>query len=173
MEFPGAHWVYNDSDDFDTAPPLVEGDYTFELYAQLRPSGRILDNFKAVLGGSQPLDITVDLEAMIPSPRFRGWRYRSQILPRNILIRKNMMSTAWMDGPATLACNEAAIFDESGAPVSVADFMAILDDLPEAGPETSALRYCVVAGPDRKLALQLQGLPYSATVLCGKTAFKG
>ena len=36
------------------APTNVKGDYTLEIYDQLRPSGRILEHFRAVLGGSKP-----------------------------------------------------------------------------------------------------------------------
>lgn len=173
MEFPGSHWVYNDAEDFDTAPPLISGDYTCEIYAQLRPSGRILDHFRAVLAGNRILDVDVDLSAMIPVARFKGWRYRSQYQSRDIIIRRNMLSSSWTDGPGVLAMNDAAIYDNEGKAVAVNDFMAILEDLPEAGPDTFSIRHCVVAGPDRRLALQLQGLPYSAIVLSGKTAFKG
>jgi len=173
MDFPGNHWIYNDVDDFDTAPPLIQGDYACELFAQLRPTGRILDHFRFVLGGLRVLDIDADLAAMIPVPGFSGWRYRSQCQPRNVLLRRNMVSSAWMDGPSFLTSNDAAIYDNEGKAVAVNDFMAILDELPESGPDTFAIRYCLVAGPDRRLALQLQSLPYSAVVLTGKTAFKG
>jgi hypothetical protein len=33
MDFPSEHWVYNDLDEFDTAPTNMRGDYTLELYA--------------------------------------------------------------------------------------------------------------------------------------------
>jgi hypothetical protein len=47
MDFPSEDWVY--LDEFDTAPTNMRGDYTFELYAQLRPTGRMLDHFRCVL----------------------------------------------------------------------------------------------------------------------------
>jgi hypothetical protein len=77
MDFPSENWVYNDWDDFNTAPPPswwgttpwrsshkmfvhsllpnngVKGDCTLEIYDQLRPSGRILEHFRAILGGSK------------------------------------------------------------------------------------------------------------------------
>jgi hypothetical protein len=61
MDFPSQDWEYNDLDDFDTVPPIITGNFTFELYAQLRPTGRILDNFWAELGGSKKLDININL----------------------------------------------------------------------------------------------------------------
>jgi hypothetical protein len=77
MDFPSEEWVYNDIDDFTTASSNVRGDYTFELYAQLRPTGRMLDHFRCVLGGSKHLEINASLMDMIPNECFRGWRYRT------------------------------------------------------------------------------------------------
>ena len=173
MDFPSNDWEYNDLDDFETAPTNVTGDYTFELYVQLRPSGRILDHFRVVLGGSKPLDINVSLTDMIPSDRFKGWRYRTQVHPRDLNLRRNMVSSAWIDTPATLLFNEASIFNAEGEVVPNDVFMAMLDDLPEAGPETVATRYCVTIGADGRPALQFQSLPASAVALSGKAAFKG
>jgi hypothetical protein len=36
------------------APTNVKGDYTLEIYDQLRPLGRILEHFRAVHGGRHP-----------------------------------------------------------------------------------------------------------------------
>jgi hypothetical protein len=54
MDFPSENWVYNDWDDFDTASANVVGDYTLEIFAQLRNTGRILDNFLCVRAGPDP-----------------------------------------------------------------------------------------------------------------------
>ncbi len=36
MDIPSEDWVYNDLDDYDTAaPPLIQGDLTLGVYAQL------------------------------------------------------------------------------------------------------------------------------------------
>jgi hypothetical protein len=67
MDFSSQDWEFNDLDDFDTASPTITGDYTFELYAQLRATGRILDNFRAVLDGSKMLYINASLMDIIPS----------------------------------------------------------------------------------------------------------
>jgi hypothetical protein len=173
MDFPSQDWEFNDLDDFDTAPPTISGDYTIELYAQLRATGRILDNFWAVLGGSKMLYINASLTDMIPSDQFKGWSYRTQRHPRDLALRRNMLSTAWMDMPASLLFNDASIHDENGNLVGNDTFMALLENLPESGPDTAAVRYCVVIGADRHPALQFQCLPASAVVLSGKAAFKG
>jgi hypothetical protein len=54
MDFPLENWVYNDWDDFDTASANVVGDYTLEIFAHLRNTGRILDNFRCVWAGPDP-----------------------------------------------------------------------------------------------------------------------
>jgi hypothetical protein len=170
MDFPSENWVFNDWEDFDTASANVVGDYTLEVFAQLRNTGRILDNFRCVLGGSKHLEINASLTDMIPNECFRGWRYRTQKSPAEVVIRKNMFSSAWVETPTTLLFNEASVYN---AAVSNDVFMGMLEDLPESGPETVATRYCVVIGADRRPALQFQCLPTSAVVLSGKAAFKG
>ncbi len=76
MDFPSEDWVY--LDEFDTAPTNMRGDNTLELYAQLRPTGRMLDHFRCVLWGSKHLEINASLMDMIPNECFRGWLYRTQ-----------------------------------------------------------------------------------------------
>jgi hypothetical protein len=156
-----------------TRLPNVVGDYTLEVFAQLRNTGRILDNFRCVLGGSKHLEINASLMDMIPNECFRGWRYRTQKSPGEVVIRKNMFSPAWVETPTTLLFNEASVYNAAGQMVSNDVFMGMLEDLPESGPETVATRHCVVIGADRKPALQFQCLPTSAVVLSGKAAFKG
>jgi hypothetical protein len=119
------------------------------------------------------LEIDASLLDMIPVEGFRGWRYKTQKSPGEIVIRKNMFSSAWVETPTTLLFNEASIYNAAGQIVSNDVFMGMLEDLPESGPETVATRYCVVIGADRKPALQFQCLPTSAVVLSGKAAFKG
>jgi hypothetical protein len=119
------------------------------------------------------LYVNASLTDMIPSDQFKGWSYRTQRHPRDLALRRNMLSTAWMDMPASLLFNDASIHDENGNVVANDTFMALLKNLPESGPDTAAIRYCVVIGADRRPALQLQCLPASAVVLSGKAAFKG
>jgi hypothetical protein len=140
----------------------------------LRNTGRILDNFQCVLGGSKHLEINASLMDMIPNECFRGWCYRTQKSPGEVIIRKNMFSSAWVETPTTLLFNEASVYNAAGQVVSNDVFMGMLEDLPESRPETVATRYCVVIGASRKPALlQFQCIPTSAVVLSGKAAFKG
>jgi hypothetical protein len=56
MVFHSKDWTTTSwtSSTLHLAPTNVKGDYTLEIYDQLRPSGRILEHFRAVLGGSKP-----------------------------------------------------------------------------------------------------------------------
>jgi hypothetical protein len=45
-------------------------DISCQLLAQLRSTGRILDEFQMVLGGNQICDTNVDLGQLIPSMSF-------------------------------------------------------------------------------------------------------
>jgi hypothetical protein len=114
MDFPSENWVYNDWDDFVTASANVVGDYTLEVFAQLRNTGRILNHFRCV----KHLEIKAGLMDMIPNKCFRGWRYRTQKSPSEVVIRKNMFSSAWVETPTTLLFNEASVYNAAGQVVS-------------------------------------------------------
>ncbi len=125
MDFPSENQVYNDWDDFDTASANMVGDYTLEIFAQLRNTGRILDHFRCVLGGSKHLKINASLTDMFPNECFRGWRYRTQKSPSEVVIRKNMFSSAWVETPTTLLFNEASVYNAVAQGVSNEVFMGM------------------------------------------------
>jgi hypothetical protein len=175
MEFPPS-WVVNPLDDYETALPAVSSSseaYTMELMAQLRPTGRILDGFKVVLNGAAPLSRELDLGSIIPARCFKNWKLNFQYWPRDIQIRRNMISSAWYDVPALICSNEAQVLDDQGAGIPANEFMAMLDDAPEDGPESGSVRWAVIIGEDGSPKLQLQSLPCDAVSLSGKPATKG
>jgi hypothetical protein len=57
--------------------------------------GRILEAFRAVIGGTKPLEVDASLMDMIPNPVFREWRYRTRKQLSDIYIRRNMLSTTY------------------------------------------------------------------------------
>ena len=172
MEFPGSHRAYNKHHVYKTTPPSTEDDYMFKLRAKFLPDGKTHDHFEAILCGTNPLFVAVDLEELFPSPRFRGWRYQFRISPGSNLIERYTMSTAWTDPLTTLARREASILNDTGALVSTADFITLLNDLRKTGPEM-ALRFYVAASRDRELVLQLQGLPLSIATPCRQSDYRG
>ncbi len=68
MEFP-TNWVVFSLPDYDTEAPSVSGDFTVELFAQLRNTGRILDGFRFALDGSKALEAYVDMDRILPAPK--------------------------------------------------------------------------------------------------------
>jgi hypothetical protein len=65
MDFP-PEWIVLQMEEYNTATPDYQEDFTVELLAQLRSTGRILDNFRFALDSALPLDATVDLASIIP-----------------------------------------------------------------------------------------------------------
>jgi hypothetical protein len=78
-----------------------------------------------------------------------------------------------VDVPALVCANEAQVLDPQGAGISPGNFMKMLEDLPEDGPESCSLRWAATAGEDGGMRLQLQSLPCDAVSLSGKPATKG
>jgi hypothetical protein len=74
MDFP-PEWVVTQMEDFNMASLALQGEFGIELLAQLRATGRILDNFHFALDGATPptpLDMFVDLANIIPVAPFEG-----------------------------------------------------------------------------------------------------
>jgi hypothetical protein len=175
MEFP-PDWDIGPMEDFEVAcAALAESGEPLlvQLLAQLRPTGRILDNFRLAVGGTQILDLEVDLGHIIPAPSLQGFRFSYQFWPRDIAIRRNMTTSSWIDVPALVAANNAAILTPTGAGLPSAEFTRVIGELPDEGPETGAIRWAVVVGEDDHLKLQLQALPSDAASLNGRPLTRG
>jgi hypothetical protein len=171
MEFP-ADWTVLPKDSYDLAVPRIEGLLTMELHAELRPSGRILDSFRVSVGGSKLLTVEALLFDIIPLDSFKGWFIKADFRPEDIVIRRNLTTSAWIDGPALIMRREAPLFDDSGAGIPAAEFLRYLADLEDA-PDSFAFRWATTAGEDGRMKLQLQSLPGSAVYITGKPLLKG
>lgn len=172
MEFPHT-WEVLQAELMETFTAPDSADITAQLLAQLRPTGRILDGFQLVLGGTRIQEAEVDLGALVPATAFSNYKLRFQFWPRDICIRRNMLSSSWIDAPAHICSNESAVFDETGAEVTPAEFMTRLDEGADYEPEGAAFRWAITVGEDGTLRLQLQGLPAAAVILSGRHQFKG
>jgi hypothetical protein len=135
-----------------------------ELMAELRPSGRVLDAFRIAVGGTRLLSVETSLYDI------KGWRFKADFRPEDIVIRRNLTTSAWMDGPALVMRREASLLDDSGIPA--AEFLRYLADLDES-PDSFAFRWAATAGKDGRMKLQLQSLPASAVFITGKPLLKG
>ncbi len=68
-------------EDFDVAVATLTNSgeaVAVELLAQLRPNGRILDNFRIAVNGSQILDMELDFNNLLPSKPLRDYKLRYQ-----------------------------------------------------------------------------------------------
>jgi hypothetical protein len=92
MKFP-PDWNVAEAADFDLALPSYQGEITVELLAQLRNTGRILDGFRFAFDGTVPLEINVDMFQLLPVDSCRGLRLAQQFWPRDIRLRRNMMTS--------------------------------------------------------------------------------
>jgi hypothetical protein len=172
MEFPG-ELDYYDNEDFDTAVPRSTGEAVMELMAQIRPNGRVMDHFRIALGGSSLLEVNKSLSAIIPAPSLDKYKFRFQFWARDVAIRRNMMTSKWLDVTSIIESNMAAISDLAGVEVAQEDVLEELENLDGGVPKFAAIRYAVVVGPDQRMALEVQSLPASANVLNGKPSFVG
>jgi hypothetical protein len=171
MDFP-ATWVVLQLDQFDTALPDIEGEVTVELLAHLRSSGRAWDHFRFSLNGSTPLEATVGLENIIPVPEFAGWHITHQVWARDIPLRRNMSTSAWVSITDTVARNDCDVTAPDGAGIPLAKFTRRVVSLPSSGPVNASTRWAVVIGEDNLLRLQWQALPLPASIVNGRATFK-
>ncbi len=121
MEFPHS-WEVLQAKLMETFSAPDTADVTAQLLVQLRPTGRILDGFQLVLGGTRIQEAEVDLGSLIPAAAFNNYKLRFQFWLRDIGIRRNMLSSSWIDAPAHICSNESTVHDETGAEVHPADF---------------------------------------------------
>ena len=102
-----------------------------------------MDHWRITLGGTKILQAEIEIAAIIPAalnlPRVK---LSYQQWPRDIQIRCNMTSSAWMDIAGLLAANSASC------------------------------RWAVCISESSKLELQLQCLPAPINLLTGKPIFK-
>ena len=156
--------------DFLLAQATTPGERSVDLLAQLRGTGRILDACRLVIGGTEVIQVDIDLQEVIPVDAFKNWRVRYQIWPRDIRIRLNQASGDWLDIEALIAGRDAEIVSADGAFIPPNEFLGMIGDLDP--PRAASVRWAVVIGDDGGIHLQLQTLPGPPNVLNGKPALR-
>jgi hypothetical protein len=119
-----------------------------ELLAQLRSTGRRLDGFRFTLDGASPLEAVIDVYSIIPADYYKGWKLSQQFWARDVVIRRNMATSAWTSVTDSIASRDCDITDESGAGVSASHLLRSIADLPGNGPTNGSTRWAVVIGED-------------------------
>jgi hypothetical protein len=166
MNFPHT-WDIFKAADFATAAPRAAGELGMEVAAQVRPNGRILDHYRVTLGGSRIVDVSTSMAKLSLVDGASPWKFRYQVWPRDIAIRRNMTTTAWINVTDLLAEKKAWVEDGEGNAV---ESELVLETV---GDSRAAIRFAVVIGEDRNMELNLHLLPTSAENLMGKPTFRG
>jgi hypothetical protein len=170
MEFPPEVWDVFPGEDFNSAAPHAAGALNMELLVQARPNGRMLDHYRVSLSGSRILDARFALAKVLSFPAAANWRCRMQTWPKDVDLRRNMMTTGWKD-LATLIASKDVVITLAEADDLVSDEI-VQRAIQESGAG-AAVRFAVTVGEDHTVNLQLQGLPAPANTLMGKPAFRG
>ena len=182
MEFP-PEWVIMPREDFEIAAPRDPGSLGMELLAQIRPSGRVMDHFRIVLGGFSRVEAVFTGKSLFTNNSFPNVRLNYQLWPRDIVFRRNMSTSEWLDLAGLIASNDVLAYRPSEAAGSSQDaedeelcnsdvtaFLAGLTDRSQCG---ASVRWAIGIGPDGRMELALQGLPAAAAILNGKPTLRG
>jgi hypothetical protein len=75
------------------------------------------------VGGTKLLNVEASLFDLVPLDTFKGWRFKADFRPEDIVIRHNLTTSAWIDGQALVMRREAALLDDSGLGIPAAEFL--------------------------------------------------
>jgi hypothetical protein len=137
---------------------------------QMRPNGRCLDHYRIALDGTV-LETQVNATSIFQLPVLPKYRLTS---PRDLKIRRNMTTTAWVDSYLAIAANNILVsMEEKGDAVPPEEIKNVFNNIKEMGLKNGSTRYAVVAGPDGRMWLEHQTLPGTAEALTSKPTFAG
>lgn len=171
MEFPPA-WDVFPAEEYTTATPRNPQELGVELLVQVRPNGRMLDNFRFVIGGSELIELFIPLSAVLNIPDLPAWGLKYSVWGRDITIRRNMATSAWFDAREMVQANEARVVDNDANPIDAKLYLDIGDAAADRGSSSFSLRWAICVGEDNNMQLQLQALPAPESSFSGKPAFR-
>ena len=172
MEFP-PNWDVFPMADFDTAAPRDPGELGMELMVQVRANGRMLDNFRVTLGGTEIITAKVAVSGILADKETPDWVLVYAVWPRDVGIRRNMTTSAWLDIKDLIQSNDARMELPEGTAIGNEEVITYLEGLTDKTVSSSSLRWAVCVGEDNRPALVLQALPGPAHTFAGKPTFKG
>ena len=79
--------------------------------------------------------------------------------PPEIIMRRNMTTTDWLDVLELLSANDMTVANEAGEPVENQVVVEALNNITDKSANSASLRWAVAISPANKLELQLQCLP--------------
>ncbi len=83
----------------------------------MRSNGRILDDFKCVLGGKDCLEAEFSLSKIFEDSSLGEHSVQIQRWPRDLDLRKGLLSGLWKDVSALVVSRDACVSDKEGAGV--------------------------------------------------------
>jgi hypothetical protein len=88
---------------------------TGELFAEVRKNGRILDETRIVVGGNDILNAEFTLGKLLEDPELSQFSIKLQKWPRDINIRRGLLSGLWSDVTSIVGARDAHVLDGRGA----------------------------------------------------------
>jgi hypothetical protein len=176
MEFPlqPDDWTVLEAATFNNAEARDPGVLGFELLVQVRGNGRMQDHSRIAIGGSQQLDVPILFSEVYSDPGpLSGATLRYQVWPRDIEIRRNMTTTAWMDVRALIERRDVIVEDAEGSFITADEACKMLDRVDKKREQGGCIRWAVVVAYDQRLRLDCQSLPGRGEVVSGKPILSG
>ncbi len=115
------------------------------VFAQVRDNGRILDVFKIVLGGTDCLKAQFSLSKIFSDPVLASYTISLQRWPRDLDLRKGLLSRPWRDIAMLVSARDASVLDSEGAGIPASEFLKLIEQA-EEGPASAAASWAVVLG---------------------------
>jgi hypothetical protein len=139
------------------------------FFAMVRDNGRILDDFKCVVGGTDNghpgggLRTRQDLQ----QPCHRSTHRQDAEVAEGPGSTEGAPLRQLEGHLHDCVVPDASVLDSTFAGIPAEEFLRTLED-PENGKESAAVRWAVRLSANEKLVIQLHGLPAAAAVLNGK-----
>ncbi len=161
-------------DEFTTTDARDPGKLGMELMAQVRGNGRMQDHFRIAIGGSEMLTVQVELTKLLNTSHepVSQMKVQFQVWPRDIDIRRNATTSAWMDVYSMIKERNAIVYDNHGEVVPLEDMAGIMNQIERDECKNAVIRWAVIIGDEGKLELALTSLPASLNQISGRPPLK-
>jgi hypothetical protein len=139
MEFQPETYNVFEADQFERA--RLTGGAVMEVMLQMRPNGRCLDHYRIALDGTV-LETQVVATSVFRAPVLAKYRLTYQAWPRDLKIRRNMTTTAWVDSfHAISARNILVSTDDKGDAVPPEEIKNVFASIKEMSMKSTSTRY--------------------------------
>ncbi len=144
MDFPPEEWIVFPIGEFEIAGLRFPGDWGAELMAQVRSNGRIADHWRIALGGPKVLEAKFLVSTLLPAATgLPNWFFTYQQFPQDIVIRRNMLTSTWIDAINLLSTHEILVAYEADQPVDIQQVVQAIRAVPAKQNSGALLRWAV------------------------------